>query len=243
MAEKYGFVYIWYDRKHKRYYLGCHWGTEDDGYVCSSDWMKRAYKRRPNDFKRKILKRVYRSRADLIDEEYRFLSMINEEELGKRYYNLTNHRNGHWTTDPQKKITVGQKISAKNKANPNFGKWNCGKSLSEETKNKIAESTSIAMKEHYKENPRTPETCKKIGENSKRLQAEKKIGMHGKKHAPETIEKMKQNNAMKNSIHRNKVKEAKKGIQYLNKDGKRKMAKPNTEKWNQLIADGYKVGY
>ena len=34
--EKYGFVYIWFDRKHKRYYIGCHWGHEDDGYVCSS---------------------------------------------------------------------------------------------------------------------------------------------------------------------------------------------------------------
>ena len=35
---KYGFVYIWYDRKHHRYYIGCHWGTIDDGYICSSNW-------------------------------------------------------------------------------------------------------------------------------------------------------------------------------------------------------------
>ena len=39
--EKYGFVYIWYDRKHKRYYIGCRWGTENDGYICSSSWMKK----------------------------------------------------------------------------------------------------------------------------------------------------------------------------------------------------------
>ena len=25
MSEKYGFVYIWHDRKHKRYYIGSHW--------------------------------------------------------------------------------------------------------------------------------------------------------------------------------------------------------------------------
>lgn len=29
--EKYGFVYIWRDRKYNRYYIGCHWGREDDG--------------------------------------------------------------------------------------------------------------------------------------------------------------------------------------------------------------------
>lgn len=44
MTEKYGFVYIWRDKKHNRYYIGCHWGTTDDGYICSSPWMKQAYK-------------------------------------------------------------------------------------------------------------------------------------------------------------------------------------------------------
>ena len=41
----------------------------------------------------------------------------------------------------------------------------------------------------------------------------------------------------------NKIKEAKKGIKYLNKDSKRKMAIPNTEKWNTLLEQGYKEGY
>ena len=27
--EKTGFIYIWYDRKRKMYYIGCHLGTED----------------------------------------------------------------------------------------------------------------------------------------------------------------------------------------------------------------------
>ena len=47
--EKYGFVYIWRDRKHNRYYVGSHWGHTGDGYICSSSWMKQAYKRRPDD--------------------------------------------------------------------------------------------------------------------------------------------------------------------------------------------------
>jgi hypothetical protein len=57
MEQKYGIVYLWFDRKKKRYYLGAHWGTENDGYVCSSKWMKSAYKRRHQDFKRRILER------------------------------------------------------------------------------------------------------------------------------------------------------------------------------------------
>ena len=233
MKEKYGFVYIWYDRKHKRYYIGCHWGHENDGYICSSPWMRKSYKRRPDDFKRRILKRVYSNRQDLLDEEYIFLSMIDENELGKRYYNLKNHKGVLWWSDNNKRLSVKQKIS---------------KSLLEHNKNhprtnEAKNKTSIAMKKHYKENPRTPETCKKISENNKRLQREKKIGMHGKKHKPETIEKMKQNNAMNNPIHVDKIREAKKGIKYLNKDGKRKMAVPNTDKWNSLVEHGYKEGY
>ena len=87
--EKYGFVYIWFDRKHRRFYIGCHWGTENDGYICSSKWMKQGYKYRPYDFKRRILSRIYTSMTDLYHEEFRWLSMIKEKEIGKRYYNLT----------------------------------------------------------------------------------------------------------------------------------------------------------
>jgi hypothetical protein len=86
--EKYGFVYIWYDRKHKRFYIGAHWGTENDGYVCSSKWMKQAYKTHYNEFRRKILVRIYSTKKDLFEEEYKWLSLIKDEELGKKYYNL-----------------------------------------------------------------------------------------------------------------------------------------------------------
>jgi hypothetical protein len=93
-TEKYGFVYIWYDRKHKRYYVGCHWGHVDDGYVCSSTWMRNSYKRRPTDFKRRIISKIYTNRADLLEEEFKYLSMIKKEELSKKYYNFFNHKFG-----------------------------------------------------------------------------------------------------------------------------------------------------
>ena len=116
MPSKYGFVYIWYDRKHKRYYIGCHWGSVDDGYVCSSSWMKKAYKNRIHDFKRKILKTDIQYRPDMYIEEQRWLDMIKKEEIKPlndkpRYYNLNTHVGNLWHQYDEHIKTVGQKIS------------------------------------------------------------------------------------------------------------------------------------
>lgn len=112
-----GFVYIWYDRKHKRYYIGSHWGTEDDGYICSSRWMRKSYRRRPEDFKRRIITRITTSRYELFEKEEQYLSLIKDEELGKRYYNLKKTAK-HWSSDEEKSKSVGQKISTKRKGIP-----------------------------------------------------------------------------------------------------------------------------
>lgn len=138
--EKYGFVYIWYDKKHKRFYIGCRWGHENDGYICSSPWMKQGYKRRPEDFKRKILSKIYSNKKDLLEEEYKWLSKIKDDELGKRYYNLHNHHFGHWSSDENSKVSVGEKISLSHKKHPNWGQWSKGLKRSEETKAKLREA-------------------------------------------------------------------------------------------------------
>jgi hypothetical protein len=65
---KYGFVYLWFDKKHKRYYVGCRWGDEADGYICSSPWMLQGYSHRPQDFKRRVLSKIYTNRRDLLEE-------------------------------------------------------------------------------------------------------------------------------------------------------------------------------
>jgi hypothetical protein len=109
--EKYGFIYIWYDRKWKRYYVGCHWGREDDGYICSSKWMSDSYKRRPVDFKRKILKRIYTNMRDLRDEEHKWLLLIKDEEIKIKYYNLSKKHFGHWSADEHSKLSISQKLS------------------------------------------------------------------------------------------------------------------------------------
>jgi hypothetical protein len=113
--EKYGFVYIWFDRKHKRYYIGCHWGTVDDGYICSSSNMKSAHTRRPKDFKRKIISFVRSNKKDLLEEEYKWISKIKKEELGKRYYNLHNHHFSHWSANETQLKTLSERISQKTK--------------------------------------------------------------------------------------------------------------------------------
>lgn len=116
MQSKYGFVYIWRDRKNNRYYLGSHWGTTQDRYICSSNWMRMAYKRRPQDFKRRIIKIVPTNRQDLLAEEQRWLNLIKDEELSKRYYN---HNKlvlyNAWWMDPKRGKTIGERISQKTK--------------------------------------------------------------------------------------------------------------------------------
>ena len=83
-----GFVYIWYDKLRKLYYIGSHKGNVNDRYICSSSRMLKAYKKRPQDFKRRIIKFT----NNLIKEEQKYLDMIKNEELlyGKKpkYYNV-----------------------------------------------------------------------------------------------------------------------------------------------------------
>lgn len=119
-TEKFGFVYLWRDAKHNRYYVGCHWGTYDDGYVCSSSWMMIAYKRRPEDFKRRILK-TNLTRQQMYDEETRYLRMIKPHEKKVRYYNLHIGDKKLWHQYPSQVRTIGQKIShAKMGKSPNW---------------------------------------------------------------------------------------------------------------------------
>lgn len=97
--DDYGFIYVWYDRKNKMFYVGCHWGLETDKYVCSSERMRSAYRRRPEDFRRRVVQRIV-NRSELLTEEHKWLSQIKDEELGKKFYNLSKHHFGHWSTSP-----------------------------------------------------------------------------------------------------------------------------------------------
>jgi hypothetical protein len=135
--EKYGFVYRWYDKKHDRYYIGAHWGTEDDGYICSSVWMKKAYEIRLQDFSRKILERIYTNKKDTFIAEDKYLREIKPEELGTKYYNLKNYVAAFWTIKQQrltKQKLKGKPCSEQTKQKLRVA--NLGKKQSKETKEK-----------------------------------------------------------------------------------------------------------
>jgi len=230
MVEKYGFVYIWYDKKKTRFYIGSHWGTVDDGYICSSSWMKKTYKIRPTDFNRRILN-ITKNRNDLLEQEEVWLKKIKDHELGKRYYNLKNTNIGHWSTNDTTRESIKQKLSEKHRGRV----YNRGWHLTEEQKQHLSKINKGKPINYI----RSEETRKKISENSKRLHKEQRIGNY-KPHNNSTKKKMSDNNAMKNPIHIQKVTDSKKGIKWLYMNKNKKMAVPGTEKYKKLIDIGYK---
>jgi hypothetical protein len=147
MQEKHGFIYLWRDKKKNMYYIGSHWGTEDDGYVCSSNWMYKANKRRPEDFKRRIIARIYTSRTDMLDEEQRWISMIKPEERRIRYYNinLSVHYPWHAHENIEKEI-ISKKISDK-KTGKNTGTRpkEVGEAISKAKKKKFQEKVDAGL--------------------------------------------------------------------------------------------------
>jgi len=168
--EKYGFVYLWYDVKYKRYYVGCHWGNIHDGYICSSRWMRDAYNRRPEDFRRRILK-TNLSRNQMYIEEQRYLDMQKPEEKKIRYYNLCTNSGNLWHKYPESVKTIGQKISHSKK----------GKSVgpcAPETAAKISSANKgRVFTEEHKEKLRQAKLGKKHTEewkqqNSERMKAQ-----------------------------------------------------------------------
>lgn len=184
-----GFIYIWMDKKHKRYYVGSHWGDENDGYICSSTWMLQAYKKRPQDFKRKILER-YDDRSKGNEIEHRWLQMMKPEELkGVRYYNQQNYRFGHWHADDYARKSISEKISVRTKeamADPETrkkyeeGYRKADRKLSDpETRRKRSESMKKAMAKKFpvenRRKPLTPEErTKYYSEKAKAMHAARK---------------------------------------------------------------------
>ena len=172
-TEKYGFVYIWFDGKYKKYYIGSHWGFEDDGYICSSRMMRQSYNRRPDDFKRRIIKRVYTNRKDLLIEEERWLCMIDpdktthrnttvESRKNVRYYNIKLGTQNHWWSDEDRILTIGEKIS-KSKTGKNTGPRDpsVGENISKGQKEKFAKKQEELG---YKF---SPEHCENISKGQK----------------------------------------------------------------------------
>lgn len=145
---KYGFIYIWYDRKRKMYYIGCHWGTTNDGYICSSKRMRDNYRNRPQDFKRRIL-RSNIEREKLLEEEFKWLDLIGDNELGKKYYNHSKRHFGHWSANPKQTAAMRERNLGKN--NPMFGKKHPELWIKKMSENNSGERNPFFGKKHSEE--------------------------------------------------------------------------------------------
>lgn len=180
--EKYGFIYVWYDRKHKRFYIGSHWGTENDGYICSSRVMRRAYNRRQEDFKRRVVKRVFTNRIDLLREEERWLKMIDPTKTfpkntttksrfeNVRYYNVYVGDQNQWWAKEESRMTVGQKISAAKKGKKTGPRpESVGKAISEAKRGKSLTEEHKAALRGIKKSPHADEWKQKNSERFKQL--------------------------------------------------------------------------
>lgn len=188
---KTGFIYIWYDRKRKMYYIGKHLGTEDDGYICSSDRMRDAYQYRPHDFKRRIIQRNV-PRDLLSEEEFKWLSLIKDEELNTRYYNVCrrfcggfygNHSeetkqklrearakqvisHSEATRKKQSEARKGMMFTEEHRKNLSEAHKGKRQPLSEETKRKISEKHK-GKPRPYARVPRSDEVKEKISKSNK----------------------------------------------------------------------------
>lgn len=190
--EKYGFVYIWFDKKRKRFYIGSHWGTKNDGYICSSPWMHQSYKYRKQDFKRRIISIVTTNRQDLLKEEQRWLNMIKDHELAKfnsttkkretvRYYNLTKSTKAPWHQHPEYVKTIGQKISHSKKGKSTgpcspekakkISEAKIGRTFSEEHRQKLREA-QLGKKHSEERKQKTSERVKAQWDSGIRKKAE-----------------------------------------------------------------------
>ena len=76
-----GYIYIWYDTRAKLFYIGGHKGRVEDSYICSSKMMLRAYKKRPDTFRFRVLQYTYGSKENLREVEKYWLDKIKDHEL------------------------------------------------------------------------------------------------------------------------------------------------------------------
>lgn len=91
----YGYIYIWYDTIKKKFCIGSHYGQVEDDYISSTGHFIKAYRKRPNTFRFRVLEYIFENNKKLIIKtEEKWLQKIKIEELGKKYYNLKNVASG-----------------------------------------------------------------------------------------------------------------------------------------------------
>jgi len=202
------FVYIWFDKRDYRFYLGYSNGKKQN-YICSSKYMIKEYKERPNDFKRRIIKKGTKKEMALLEKE---LLDKRKHLFGSRYYNqVANFPLGmiEWhNRNPG--FFAGEK-------NPNYGNnWsdeikqkigaaNKGKKRSKEVKLKL----SLLARKAFATGKRVQwNTGKTLTEEHKRKCSESNKGIFnpfkGRQHTEETKKRISEANKGKSPPNKGK---------------------------------------
>jgi len=82
------FVYLWVCKDTDRKYVGKHKGTDDDGYVCSSETLLTEYNECPSRFIRTVL--AYGSDQEMLELETMLLLQLKAKK-SHLYYNMSNN--------------------------------------------------------------------------------------------------------------------------------------------------------
>lgn len=133
-----GFVYRWIDSSNGMYYIGCHKGSVDDGYIGSGTYFLKAYNKRPEKFNREILY-VGEYFAELED----FILLELDASRDKMSYNLVNACRGQYeyTAEIREKISKAHKGKVTSEATKRKMSLAAkGKPKSEEHRKAVAES-------------------------------------------------------------------------------------------------------
>ena len=147
-----GYIYLWYDSKAKLYYLGGHKGKVEDSYVCSNAMMRRAYAKRPETFRFKVLEYVFGDITALRQAEQRWLDKIKDEELywtpniynkTVRYYNQKKISAGGNGTANKGKVRSLETLQKMSEAQKGRVPWNKGKKGVQPSTRKGTKSTYV----------------------------------------------------------------------------------------------------
>jgi hypothetical protein len=163
-----GFTYCWSDHATSKVYIGVHKGHFNDKYICSSKFMLKEYKQRPNDFTRKILfsglyedcanfevaliKGLFKTNPDTFYNRSVGKKILFDEQIKKKISNaLMGNKNGLGAVGPWKGKQSPQK----------------GTKCSDESKKKISEAKK-GMISPNKGKIASAETRKKMSDSAKK---------------------------------------------------------------------------
>lgn len=211
-----GFIYIWYDRKRKWFCIGSHMGSLDDGYTSSTGFMDSAIKKRPHDFRRKVLEFYYgNDPKELFALEQKYLDMIKDEELclGEnkrngtiRYYNVKKHAIGlsgkaasvlkkqFWDSDrgAERKKIMSKEMSENNPCKKGNIPWNKGIKCPSISEAKKGVSLNLTEEQRQKRSEIGKEIWQRPGYKEKMKHRKKpdpekiSTSMRGRVHSDET---------------------------------------------------------